>query len=533
MANRYWVGGTGTWDAINTANWSATSGGAGGESVPTAADAVLFNANSGGGTVTLGVNVDCLTINFSGFTGTFDFSTYDVNVAGNAATIINVTSTIAAVNGTGKFNCLYAGSTGTRTVIVATAAIAKAASVSVSAGTDTLTLSSTNQIINLDFTGFAGTWTTTTTVNIYRNLTLSTGMTVGSLGATIVMAAVTTGNTITSNGKTIDNNINFNGVGGAWTLQDALVLGATRTVSLNNGTILLGNNNLTCGLFASAVATARGISTTGGQIYCVSNNATIFNVSTATNLTITGNLTVNCTYSGSTGTRQINAGGATTYSASNPKLNFNITAGTDIVSLGGGNVFGNVNFTGFTGSYAFTATDPQFFGDLTFGTGMTGPSSATRSLRLMGTSGTQTITSNGVTINSGITCEGGGTYSFADALTQGATNTFAFTLGTVKLKNGVTSTVGVFSASGTTQKYLQSTLAGSQATLSQASGTVSVSSLTIQDINATGGASWNAYVDFDNEDAGNNDGWNFGLSPPFAAYEPPIIIRSFTQPRRF
>ena len=36
-----------------------------------------------------------------------------------------------------------------------------------------------------------------------------------------------------------------------------------------------------------------------------------------------------------------------------------------------------------------------------------------------------------------------------------------------------------------------------------------------------------------NRDAGNNDGWNFSLSPPYATYEPPIIIRSFTQPRRF
>lgn len=29
MANRFWVGGTGTRDAANTANWSTTSGGAG------------------------------------------------------------------------------------------------------------------------------------------------------------------------------------------------------------------------------------------------------------------------------------------------------------------------------------------------------------------------------------------------------------------------------------------------------------------------------------------------------------------------
>jgi hypothetical protein len=43
---RYWVGGAGTWDATSTTNWSATSGGAGGESVPTSADAVIFDSAS-------------------------------------------------------------------------------------------------------------------------------------------------------------------------------------------------------------------------------------------------------------------------------------------------------------------------------------------------------------------------------------------------------------------------------------------------------------------------------------------------------
>ncbi len=43
---RYWVGGTGTWDATTTTNWSATSGGAGGASVPTSADAVVFDSAS-------------------------------------------------------------------------------------------------------------------------------------------------------------------------------------------------------------------------------------------------------------------------------------------------------------------------------------------------------------------------------------------------------------------------------------------------------------------------------------------------------
>ena len=98
-------------------------------------------------------------------------------------------------------------------------------------------------------------------------------------------------------------------------------------------------------------------------------------------------------------------------------------------------------------------------------------------------------------------------------MTQGSTRAFTITNGTVKLKAGATSTVGSFVTSGTTQKYLQSTLVGSRATLSQVSGTVSVSYLTIKDIAATGGATWNAYRNLNNIDAGNNTGWDF-LSTP-------------------
>jgi len=43
---RYWRGGTGTWDATTTTNWSTTSGGVSGASVPTSADAVVFDSLS-------------------------------------------------------------------------------------------------------------------------------------------------------------------------------------------------------------------------------------------------------------------------------------------------------------------------------------------------------------------------------------------------------------------------------------------------------------------------------------------------------
>ena len=422
MADRYWVGGTANWDATAGTKWALTSGGAGGQAVPTAADDVYIDSGSGAVTVTVSGARVCRDLRF--------------------------------VSGAGAFTGTFAGTGG---------------------------------------------------ITISGSMVLSASMTHTYTGTNTFNA--TDAQTITANGISIDAPVTFNGAGGAWTLQDNFATGSTRATTLTQGTIDLNDKTYTTGVFTSGVTNARTIAFGAGKFILTGNAATIFGISTATNLTVTGTPTVDCTYSGGTGTRQLNGGGATTYDVTNPKINFNITAGTDTVSLGGVNVFGNVNFTGFTGSYGFTATDPQLFGDLTFGTGMTGPSSATRSLRFMATSGTQTITSNSVTINSGITCEGGGTYSFADALTMGSTNTLVFSLGTIKLKNGVTSTVGVFSTSGTTQKSLESTSAGSQATLSQASGTVNATYLNVKDISATGGAAWNAVNASFNY--GNNSGWFF------------------------
>lgn len=70
MASRFWVGGAGTWDAVTTTHWSATSGGAGGVSVPTLGDDVTFNGSSGGGAVAISANAAlCKTLTLTGFTG--------------------------------------------------------------------------------------------------------------------------------------------------------------------------------------------------------------------------------------------------------------------------------------------------------------------------------------------------------------------------------------------------------------------------------------------------------------------------------
>lgn len=82
MADRYWVGGSGTWDSVSTTNWSATSGGAGGASVPTNADDVYFDSSSSATNYT--VTVDCNVV----ATG---------SVSGSVLTITAVTSGTFAV----------------------------------------------------------------------------------------------------------------------------------------------------------------------------------------------------------------------------------------------------------------------------------------------------------------------------------------------------------------------------------------------------------------------------------------------------
>jgi hypothetical protein len=70
MADRYWVGGTATWDSVAGTKWATTSGGTGGASVPTTADSVFFDQVSTY-TVALGSSINCLDFTVSAGTVTF------------------------------------------------------------------------------------------------------------------------------------------------------------------------------------------------------------------------------------------------------------------------------------------------------------------------------------------------------------------------------------------------------------------------------------------------------------------------------
>jgi len=71
MANRFYIAASANqiWDASNTACWSTTSGGAGGASIPTASDAVIFDANSGSFQCSITTGI-CASITTTSYPGT-------------------------------------------------------------------------------------------------------------------------------------------------------------------------------------------------------------------------------------------------------------------------------------------------------------------------------------------------------------------------------------------------------------------------------------------------------------------------------
>ena len=113
MADRYWVGGTDTWNSTAGTKWATTSGGAGGASAPTSSDDVYFDAASGAGTVSFSTSV-CRSLDTTGFTGTLS-GTGSINIYGNLLLTAGITYTATGSVGfsalTGSWTITTAGKT--------------------------------------------------------------------------------------------------------------------------------------------------------------------------------------------------------------------------------------------------------------------------------------------------------------------------------------------------------------------------------------------------------------------------------------
>lgn len=116
MADRYWVLGTGSWSSTNTANWSATSGGAGGASVPTASDNVFFDVNSNVGTGAFTVTMAnsprvCNDFLASGLDGTMTLAGSAIGLTVSGSLTFQATNFTRTYDGTTTFNATTTGKT--------------------------------------------------------------------------------------------------------------------------------------------------------------------------------------------------------------------------------------------------------------------------------------------------------------------------------------------------------------------------------------------------------------------------------------
>jgi hypothetical protein len=186
MANRFWVGGSGNWS--DTAHWSASSGGAGGVSVPGGADDVFFDANSGTGTATVDAARIIDSLDCTGYTGA-------ISVSGGSIT----------ANGTADVFKLAAGMTWSNSAGV---------DINVSAGTITLTCAGKDfGPLNKLGTGgvtFADAFTTTGTVT-HSAGTITTGTSNHSFSHYSSTGATTRTITCGSSGKLT--------ISGSWTVS--------------------------------------------------------------------------------------------------------------------------------------------------------------------------------------------------------------------------------------------------------------------------------------------------------------------------
>lgn len=490
MANRYWVGGTGAWSNVSTANWSTSTG-------------LSFTASCTGTALTTTGSPALVA-------GMTVWSSTHVSLGTIVSGAVN--TWVVSVGGTYASQSMSAATVGA-SVPTATDSVFFDANSNSSTTAFTVTMSVTPRLCN-DFTasGLDGVMTLAGTaigLTVSGSLTFqATNFTRTYTGATI-FNATTTGKTVTTNGVAFGGAVTFNGVGGAWALGSALTTSTTITTTLTNGTLDLQSYTLSTGLFSSSNSNTRTIAFGTGQISCT-GTGTVWTTSTVTGLTTTGTQVVNVTSTGSTAIT-VTTG---TLSEAN-SISYNFTGGTYALTFLNGALASarNVNFTGYAGTLGSTGT-AQIYGNLTLSSAMTLTSSG-NATSFRATSGTQTITSNGKPIPTNITINGNSatTVTCADALTISGIRALTLSLGTLKLAAGTTNTVYIFITSGTTLKYLQSTTPGTQATISDVSGgTNTVTYLSIQDSAATGGATWDA-TSATNIDAGNNSGWTFGAAP--------------------
>lgn len=368
------------------------------------------------------------------------------NITGGSVVVWSMTTiTNLTITSRPTINLTYAGSIGTRTITPGVLVENLALNVNVSAGSDIITISTNHTLGSLNFTGFSGSLTNDSRI-IYGDLTFGSAMTIANGSNTTTMSITSGTSTITSNGVLLGLNININAPGAVVRLADDILFDSLRSLTLTTGTFDANNKNVSVGAFSSSGSTIRTLSVGSGTWNLTGSSSSVWNTATVTNFTLLSKPTLNFTSTSSTGTRTIAPGAF----AENVAPNINITAGSDTITIGASSLLGSLNFTGFSGTLSTGVR--TIYGDLTFAPGMTVTNGS--NVTTMGiTSGTSTITSNGVLLGLNLTINApGGVVRLADDLVV-SVRTFTLNAGTFDANNKNVS-VGLFNSNSSSARTL-------------------------------------------------------------------------------
>lgn len=393
MANRYWVGGAGTWDTTTTTNWSTASGGSGGASVPTAADSVFFD-QAGTYTVTCSGALKCLDFTVSAGSVTFSTGTTPAfNISGSLSFYL---TTIWSVTGAITFDATTTGKTIT---------------------TNGVAFGSTTQLF---FAGTGGYWTLGSAITA-TSATISVSD--GTFDTSASNYSITAGRLYMSGGVTklnastitVSQAIPVNYTGGTLNAGTSSISCSSTTAQFNGGGATFYNV-----AFTSTAALARTI--TGANTF---NNLSVTGKTSAgvSNISIYDNQTIN-------GTLTLSAGG-------------NATARTFLLS----DTFGT---TRTLTCAAFSATDIDFQ-DITIA-GAAAPASGTRLGDCKGNSGITFPAPKTVYKVSGTAWNTTSSWATSSGGT-GATNNFPLAQDTAVIDNFFPATGATFSVGTVTYAF--------------------------------------------------------------------------------
>jgi hypothetical protein len=376
---------------------------------------------------------------------TINFGTGKI-VGTSAANSVNVwntaTPTNLTISGTSLVELTGGGAAATKYVSTGTPTEANAISFTFSTTAGGVVLQGSVKditIANNVFTFYVSTNATT-----YGNFTVlgtNPTITVNNLNAALIFAATSGTKTITTNGKTLDIGLTFNGVGGTWALQDALTITSAGSATLTNGTLSLGSYTFSSDTFASNNTNVRTINFGTGKIVITSAaTATVWTTTTINNLTVSGTPLVELTGGGAT-TKTISAGALS--EANSISFTLSTTAGT--VAFTASNTVRNLIIA--NNSFTLSNVALTIYGSLTINGTLPTLTAGANIWTFAGTSGSKTITTNGETLDFPITFNGvGSTWGLQSALTVGTTTQRDVTLsgGTIELNSYTFSMYGRF-----------------------------------------------------------------------------------------